>query len=270
MHPILFRIGSFPLGTYGLLLVLGFFAGMALAKKVGRRDELSGEALTDLSVTVLLAGVIGSHLLMIIVGLLTPAGQDGAMTFSEVFTLSTLRAGGAVHGGIIGGVLGFFWRIRTHKLSWPVTMDALTPGVALGQAIGRLGCLAAGCCYGTECNLPWAIRFTDPEAARFSGTPLGIHLHPVQLYNSLSNLTIMALLLLIGRKRKFKGQVAACYFLLEGLGRAILEVWRGDLDRGTGWLGLSWLSTGRLTGLLFMAFGIGIWIWCSRKKVAHA
>jgi phosphatidylglycerol---prolipoprotein diacylglyceryl transferase len=268
MHPILFRIGSFPLGTYGLLLVIGFFAGMALARRQGRRDHLDGDALTDLCVTVLLAGVIGSHLLMIIVGILTPAGKEGAMTFAEIFTIGTLRAGGAIHGGVIGGVIGFFWRIRSHKLAWPTTMDALTPGLALGQAIGRLGCLAAGCCYGTDCHLPWAVTFTNPDALQFSGTPMGIHLHPVQLYNSLSNLTIMALLLLIGRKRQFQGQVAASYFLLEGLGRTILEAWRGDVDRGV-WLGISWLSTGRLTGFLFMAFGVGIWLWCSRKKVVH-
>ena len=269
MHPILLRIGSFPLGTYGLLLVLGFFAGLALARRLGSRDGLDRDAISDLCVTVLLAGVIGSHLLMIIVGLLTPAGQDGAMAWSEIFTLATLRAGGAIHGGVIGGTLGFFWRIRKHKLAWRPTMDALTPGLALGQAIGRLGCLAAGCCYGKESCLPWAVTFTNPDAASFSGTPLGVHLHPVQIYNGLSNLAIMGVLLLVGRKRKFQGQVAAAYFLLEGLGRFILETWRGDLDRGV-WLGLSWLSTGRLTALAFMAFGVIIWCWSSKRKAVDA
>jgi len=270
MHPILFRIGNFPLGTYGLLLVLGFFAGTYLARRLGRRDGIAPDGISELAVTVLLAGMIGAHLLMIVVGLLTPAGQDGSMTFADIFTLSTLRAGGAIHGGVIGGTLAFFWRIRKLKISWRPLLDALTPGVALAQSIGRLGCLAAGCCFGRECNLPWAVTFSNPDAAQFGGTPLGQPLHPVQIYNSLSNLLIMGLLLLLGRKRKFQGQIGAVYFMLEGLGRFILEYWRGDLDRGVGWLGISWLSTGRLTGLVFILFGIGIWTWCSVRKPVEA
>jgi len=269
MHPILFRIGSFPLGTYGLLLVAGFFAGTYLARFLGRRDGISPDGISELAVTALLGGIVGSHLLMILVGLLTPAGQEGSMALADVFTLATLRAGGAVHGGVIGGTLAFFWRIRKLKLSWRPVLDALTPGVALGQAIGRLGCLFAGCCYGSTCTLPWAITFTNADAHGLSGTPLGEALHPVQIYNSLSNLAIMALLLLLGRKRKFQGQIGGAYFILEGLGRIVLEAWRGDLDRGT-WLGLSWLSTGRLTGLLFMLFGIGISIWCAKRKPVKA
>jgi phosphatidylglycerol:prolipoprotein diacylglycerol transferase len=269
MHPILFRIFDFPLGTYGLMLVLGFFSGTYLARFLAKRDQLEPEAISELAVTVLLGGIVGSHLLMILVGLLTPAGEAGSMTFSDIFTLSTLRAGGAVHGGVIGGTLAFFWRIRKAKLPWRPVIDVMSPGVALGQAIGRLGCLFAGCCYGSDCHLPWAITFSNPEAAHLSGTPLGAPLHPVQIYNGLSNLAIMGLLLLLGRKRKFTGQVGAAYFILEGLGRFILEAWRGDADRGT-WMGLAWLSTGRLTALIFMLFGIGIWVWCARKKAVKA
>lgn len=270
MHPILFRIGSFPLGTYGLMLVAGFFAGTYLARYLGRRDGISPDGISDLAVTALLGGIIGSHLLMILVGLLTPSGMDGSMTLADVFTLSTLRAGGAVHGGVIGGTLAFFWRIRKLKLSWRPVLDAMTPGVALAQGIGRLGCLFAGCCYGHACELPWAITFSNPEAAQLSGTPLGQPLHPVQIYNGLSNLLITGLLLLLGRRRKFQGQIGGAYFILEGLGRFILETWRGDLDRGTGWMGISWLSTGRATSLSFILFGIGIWIWCAKRKPVKA
>jgi phosphatidylglycerol---prolipoprotein diacylglyceryl transferase len=266
MHPILFHIGNFPLGTYGLMLVLGFFSGMYLARYLGRRDQIPGESISDLSVTVLMGGIIGAHLLMIIVGLLTPAGQDGAMTFADIFTLSTLRAGGAIHGGVIGGTLAYFWRIRKLKLSWRPTMDAMVPGLALGQAIGRIGCFFAGCCYGDMCGLPWAVTFRDPETRILSGTPLDVPLHPVQLYSTLFSLTIMGLLLLLGRKRKFQGQIVAAYFILEGISRSIQETWRGDLDRGV-WLGISWLSTGRLTALGFVLFGIGLWIWCMKTKM---
>ncbi|MFZ1614573.1 MAG: prolipoprotein diacylglyceryl transferase family protein, partial [Holophaga sp.] len=185
MHPILFRIGSFEVGTYGLLLALGFFAALALAMRQGKKDALAPEALSDLSVTVLIAGVVGSKLLMIVVDLINGG------TLAQVFDFATLRAGGAVHGGIILGMAAFFWRVRKWKLPMAATLDALVPAMALGQAIGRLGCFAAGCCYGTECHLPWAVTFTNPDAHVFSGTPLLQALHPVQLYTFLVELAIV-------------------------------------------------------------------------------
>ncbi len=266
MHPYLLQLGTFPIGTYGLMLAIGFFAGTALAKRQGRLDGLEGEFIPDLAITLLMAGILGAKLLMIVVGLFTPAGQDGAMTFRDIFTLGTLRAGGAIHGGIILGAIAFFWKAR-KAVGHTVAQigDALVPGVALGQAIGRLGCFAAGCCYGTVCNVPWSVTFTDPHAHELSGTPLGIPIHPVQLYTFGANLAVMGLLLLARKGRRFTGQVTALYFVLEGVARLTVETWRGDMDRGA-WLGFAWLSTGRLTAMAFVAFGIGLWIWWSRTQ----
>ncbi|HJV22497.1 MAG TPA: prolipoprotein diacylglyceryl transferase [Holophagaceae bacterium] len=271
MHPVLFRLGDFPLGTYGLLLALAFFAGTALARRQAKLDGIPGPAVTDLSVAMLIAAIVGSKLLMIVVGLLTPAGQEGAMAFRDIFTMGTLRAGGAIHGGIIAATLVFFWYLRPSKgLPLRKMGDALVPGVALGQAIGRLGCFSAGCCYGTESHLPWAVTFRNPLATEFSGTPLFTPLHPVQLYTSLSNLIVMTALLLFRRKRGFDGQVFALYFILEGFARMVVETWRGDLDRGT-WLGLPWLSTGRLTALGFVALGAVLMaVWRGRKTEVAA
>ena len=261
MHPVLFEIASFPLGTYGLLLALAFFAGAALAKRQALLDGLAPPAITDLAIAMLISAILGSKLLMILVDLINGA------PLREVFTLATLRAGGAIHGGIIAATAVFFWKLRKGQgLPLRVTGDALVPGVALGQAIGRLGCFSAGCCYGTESHAPWAVTFTNPIANLFSGTPLGIPLHPVQLYNTFANLTVMAILLWARPKRAFQGQIFALYFLVEGLGRVITEYWRGDVDRGTGWLGWAWLSTGRLTGLAFMLLGLGLWLFWKRPK----
>jgi len=257
MFPVLFRIGSFPIGTYGLLLTAGFFAALWLAQTLGRKEGISREHISDLAITVLLAGVVGSKLLMIIVDL------ANGMNFREVFDLGYLRAGGAVHGGIIGATAAFFWRVRRLKLPLARTLDCLTPAVALGQAIGRLGCFSAGCCYGTACSLPWAVTFTSGDAQNLSGTPLDVPLHPVQLYTFLANL------LVIRRRSRFAGQVSGCYFILEGIGRIITEHWRGDLDRGF-LLGIPWLSTGRLTSALFILFGVGLLAWFGRRRAAVA
>jgi len=261
MHPILFEIGSFPLGTYGLLLAIAFFAGTALAKRQAELDQLAPAAITDLAIALLISAILGAKLLMIVVDLINGVPP------SDIFSLATLRAGGAIHGGIIAATSVFFWKLRQGQgLPLRTTGDALVPGVALGQAIGRLGCFAAGCCYGTDCHAPWATTFTNPIAHTFSGTPLGIPIHPVQIYNSLANFTVMAILLLARPKRTFPGQMISLYFMAEGVGRIITETWRGDVDRGTGWLGWAWLSTGRLTGLAFMLLGLGFWLFWNQKK----
>ena len=259
MHPILFKIGSFPEGTYGLILTAGFFLALVLAQRLGRRDNIAPESMSDLAITLLLAGILGAKLLMIIVDLFS------GVPFARILDPGYLRAGGAIHGGVIAGTAAFFWRVKRLRMPLAATLDALAPAVALGQAIGRLGCFSAGCCYGTECHLPWSVTFTNPDAAWLSGTPLGIALHPVQLYSSLASASILGLLLLVGLRRRFTGQVMALYFILEGAARIIVEMWRGDLDRGF-LLGIPWLSTGRLTALAFMTFGLFLWIWLSRAR----
>ena len=257
MHPILFRLGNFPVGTYGLILTIGVFVALALAKRLGGRDGVDGDSLADLAVALLLGGILGAKLLMVVVDLASGAPLRSILDFGY------LRAGGAIHGGVIGGVAAFFWRVKKLKMPLAVTLDALTPALALGQAIGRLGCFSAGCCYGTECHLPWAVTFS-PEAVAISGTPM-VPLHPVQLYSSLANLVVLGLLLLARSRRKFVGQVAALYFMFEGVGRIVTEIWRGDLDRGFV-LGIPWLSTGRLTAIAFIGFGIFLWTWFSRTR----
>jgi phosphatidylglycerol:prolipoprotein diacylglycerol transferase len=232
---------------------------MGLAMRLGQRQGIPAEGISDLSITVLLAGVAGSKLLMVIVDLFNGA------SLASVFDLGYLRAGGAIHGGIIGATLVFFWRVRRLKLPLAKTLDCLTPALALGQAIGRLGCFSAGCCYGTACTLPWAVTFTDPNAQLFSGTPLAMPLHPVQLYTFFTNLLIMTVLLAIWKFRRFAGQVSGCYFILEGIGRMVTEHWRGDLDRGF-LLGIPWLSTGRATSAILILFGAILLVWCSRRR----
>lgn len=260
MHPILFRLGSFELGTYGLLVALAFFAGLYLARRQGALDGIPGDGLSDVAVTVLLAGILGSKALMVGVDLIRGA------SLSEVFSLATLRAAGAVHGGIILGTAAFFWRVRRLKLPLLPTLDAIAPALPLAVAIGRVGCFFAGCCYGSACHQPWAVTFHNLDALRLSGTPLGEPLHPVQLYTFGLELALAGFLVFWRGRRSFPGQVGALLFMLEGVGRIVVETWRGDLDRGV-WFGLSWLSTGRLTAGLLFGFGVLVWIWSRRRSV---
>ena len=228
MHPVLLEFGSFPLGTYGLLLAIAFFAGTALAKRQGALDGLSPSAITDLAIAMLISALLGSKLLMIAVDLI------GGAPLREVFSLGTLRAGGAIHGGIIAATAVFFWKLRKGQgLPLRLTGDALVPGVALGQAIGRVGCFLTGLpdhTYGVATSLPWGVTI-DP-AFRPAAYAAYSTFQPTFLYESLWNLGVFALLLAVIIPRLWNrvrpGTIFAAYLVLYGIGRMWVERLRID------------------------------------------
>ncbi len=123
--------------------------------------------------------------------------------------------------------------VRHARLPFWPTIDVLAPGLAIGQAIGRIGCLAAGCCYGLKCDLPWAVTFTDRWAHDHLQTPMLVPLHPTQVYESLMMSVVFLALIWIAPHKRFHGQIAAIYALAYGVGRFGLEYFRGDVARGT-------------------------------------
>jgi phosphatidylglycerol:prolipoprotein diacylglycerol transferase len=126
----------------------------------------------------------------------------------------------------------------------------LAPGVVIGQAIGRLGCFAAGCCFGKPASVPWAVTFTDVYAARQVGTPMDTALHPAQIYESLACFLIFFLLLWLAPRKSFHGQVVLTYAVLYSCFRFAVEFVRGDPDRGSMFGGL--LSTSQLIAILLV------------------
>ena len=130
------------------------------------------------------------------------------------------------------------------------TADALAPGVVLGQAIGRLGCFAAGCCWGKPTSLPWAVTFTDVYASRAVGTPMDTPLHPSQLYESGAAFLIFAFLLWLLPRKRFDGQVTLAYVALYSAVRFGLEFLRGDPERGS-WFGGT-LSTSQVIAIVLL------------------
>ena len=142
------------------------------------------------------------------------------------------------------------------------TCDVFAPGIALGHVTGRLGCFAAGCCYGKPTNVPWAIIFTNPLAAANVGTPLGIPLHPTQLYEAGAELLILIVLLATERRgRPFPGRTFWLYMLLYAVSRYIIEFFRGD-PRGV----IFGISTSQFISLLLAPLAIAMLIWLSRTR----
>lgn len=221
MHSIAFKIGSLAIHWYGILVALGFLAGLWTA---GARAKLAGiatEQIYDLGPWLIVGGIVGARILYVI-----SYWQEyfAAHPFPEIFMI---QHGGLVfYGGLIGATASAMFFLRWKKLPIWRMADILAPSVALGNAFGRIGCLMNGCCYGRECDLPWAITF--PTSTASTGAPVGIPLHPTQIYDSLLNLGLYFFLAWLFRRRRFDGQVFGVFLIGYAVLRSFVEYFRGD------------------------------------------
>jgi phosphatidylglycerol:prolipoprotein diacylglycerol transferase len=148
--------------------------------------------------------------------------------------------------------------MRKHHMPMLRTCDVFAPGVALGHVFGRWGCFFAGCCWGKETHAPWAVTFTNPVANQLVGTPLGISLHPTQLYEMIVELINFIILYWMVKHKKFEGQVIGAYMFLYGFARFFLEFLRGDPGRGELFGGLL-TGTQAIAIILVIAGGV-LWL----------
>lgn len=282
MFPILFRvplpgIGPVTIHTYGVLLVVAFLVAITVARRLARRENIEPDQVVDLGVYVILGGLVGAKALLLVVdwdfytrqfrNILEegggPVGEAlGFLGYAgEVIGtlgrmgLSLLQAGGVFYGGLIAGILVGIWYLRRHALPLWKVADVCAPAIAIGHAFGRVGCFAAGCCYGVPTDLPWGATFTNSYSGTLVGVPLNIPLHPTQLYSALGNLAIFAGLLWFYRRKKFDGQVFWMYALSYGAFRFVVEFWRGD-PRGALFGGA--LSTSQFVAILMVTVALGM------------
>jgi phosphatidylglycerol:prolipoprotein diacylglycerol transferase len=221
MHPRIISLGNFFLPSYGLLVALAFLIGLAITTKLARRGGLDAEAVTNLGIYGAISGIVGAKLLMFAADLPYYVSRPG-----EIFSLSTLQAGGIFYGGFVAAVVFAFFYMRKKRLPMLPTLDAFAPGLAIGHAIGRLGCFAAGCCWGKECHRAWAVTFTDAEARRLVGVPLNVPLHPTQLYEALAEAATFAFLYRVYTRPHPRGSVIGLYLMLYPAVRFTVEFFR--------------------------------------------
>jgi len=241
MYPEIFHV-SF-LHTYGVLVALAFLAGLWMASRLAKRARLNADDVTNLGIYCALAAIAGAKLMMFIVDYRYYADNPG-----EIFSWSTLQAGGVFYGGLIAALGVAFWYMRKTKLPPLQTADVFAPGIALGHGIGRLGCFSAGCCWGIECHRSWAVTFTDPA----SQAPLGKPLHPTQLYESAAEFLIFAFLYWRINRPHSPGTIIGLYLVLYSTARFIVEFFRaheqGNLFNGP-------LDTSQRISLVLIAVG---------------
>ncbi|NNE67705.1 MAG: prolipoprotein diacylglyceryl transferase [Pyrinomonadaceae bacterium] len=248
MYPELFRIGSFPINTYGVMLAAGLLFALVVAARLAKNDGLPKERIYDLGLWTIIGGLLGSKLLMFFV-------EDNV----NIFSLDFLRSGGVYFGGFLGGFITLAFLIRYYKFSFWKVGDAFAPGVALGQFFGRQGCFSAGCCWGKETHLPWGVHFSDLGHEN-TGVPVigpdgsDLFLHPTQLYESFTMLGVFILLFYLHGKKKFDGQILILYGFIYSLFRFSVEFVRDD-PRGDllGITSVTGLSTSQLISLIVAA-----------------
>lgn len=258
MFPQLFHIGHFAAPTYGFLVSLGVFLGLWISVRNSQRQGIDPDKAWNFGVLIVLCGIAGAKILYVI-----NEWSSFSANPREIFTFNTLQAGGVFSGGLIAALLAAAWYIRRHNMPALATCDAFSPGLALGHAIGRLGCFAAGCCFGKETNHFWGVTFTNPLAAEITGTPLGKSLHPTQLYEFVIELANFFLLMWMLKRKKFDGQVFAAYLMIYGVARYFVEFVRGDPGRGS-------VLGGVMTGTQLISIGLvvlGGIIWWVRPSL---
>ena len=222
MHPVLFEIGQVPVHTYGFLIAIGFLVALSVVKRLSLRSGLDAERVLDLSFWCFLVGFIGARILFIITRWQYFSAHPADM-------LRVWEGGLVFFGGPIAAVPFAIWFLRRHRMPvWKVS-DVLAPGLTAAHAFGRLGCLAAGCCYGRPTGGGWGIRLDSDlvdEALH------GHLLHPTQLYEATALAVLFFGLLWVHRHRRFDGQVVLTYFMAYPIIRSLVEIFRGDTIRG--------------------------------------
>jgi phosphatidylglycerol:prolipoprotein diacylglycerol transferase len=220
MLPDLISIGPFTIHTYGFFVALGFALGIWTAVKVGKAQGVPSPQVMDMAFVMIVCAIIGSRLFYVLIN----------FSYYKAHPLDILKLwqGGLVFsGGLVATTAAMLWYLRRHQLSFWSTGDLWAPSLALGQAIGRIGCFMAGCCYGRPTGSSWGVGFTHPKAL----APLNIPLYPTQAFEAFSGFVIFLILLFLHGKRKFEGQVFLWYLILHSTARLFVERFRGD-ERG--------------------------------------
>ncbi len=218
MFPRLISIGSFTLPSYGVLVALAFLTALAMASHFAKKRGLNSESVVNLGVYCALAGMLGAKLMMIA---LDPELRAHP---AEIFSWATVQSAGIFFGGFILALVFAFFYMRAQGLPVLATSDIFAPGLAIVHGIGRLGCFAAGCCWGKPTHLPWAVTFTNPNAT--TGVPLGIPLHPTQLYEAFAEGIVCLILVSRLRRPHRDGQIIGLYLILYGCVRFAVEFLR--------------------------------------------
>lgn len=207
MRPVLFEFGGFSIYSYGFMLAIAFLVGTLLARSEAGRKSVDPDIVFDLVLASAVGGIIGARLFFVI-------GHYQEFLKKPLLALAVWRPGLVFYGGLLGGVIAVLILVRIkHLFVWDIA-DILTPSLALGYAIARIGCFLNGCCYGSPCDLPWAVNFFD------------VPRHPTQIYSFIYSLVIFGILWSLRKKISKTGVLFWLYLGMYSIARFSIEFFR--------------------------------------------
>ena len=217
MFPNLFSVGPLTMHTYGLMAALGVAAAITVTILSAKKEGFTTDQVMDMGFIMILSAIIGARLLYVLIKL--PYYIKNPLEIFELW-----HGGLVFSGGVIAVIISMAFYLKRHNISFWKTGDLWAPGVAIGQAIGRIGCFMAGCCYGKPTHCILGVTFTNPDSL----APRGVPIHPTQLYSSAAGFIIFVILIILKSKKRFNGQVILWFFILHSTARLAIERFRGD------------------------------------------
>lgn len=251
-------IGGKALHTYGLLAATGFLIGLVWVRHESKRLGLPVQKIVDLFFYIVASAIIFSRVLYVVT--VIPNWWSDPLVFFKVW-----EGGLIFYGGLIGAVVTSLWYCRKHHLSFFTVADVFSPGIALGHVFGRLGCFAAGCCYGREAPADALFSVVFPKN-EFSLAPAGHPLYPTQLFEASVELAIFFFLFFFRKRKKFEGEVFLLYIILYPAARAFMEIYREDEVRGALIGGV--FSISQIISFLWLLVALVVWLGILRRRKA--
>lgn len=230
-----------PIRGYGVMVLLGVVAGVALAVRRGRHEGVSGETIYSLALWMFVAGVVAARLFYVVQEWHTQFAVPGRSTVEVAKHVASVTEGGlVVYGAFLGATAAFVAFARRHGLRVLALADLTAPSMMLGLALGRIGCFLNGCCYGGVCALPWGVAF-PPGSPPFmhqvaehqiaADSLASLPVHPTQLYSALDAALICLLLLAFAPFRRREGEVFALMISVYPVTRYLIEILRNDVPK---------------------------------------
>jgi phosphatidylglycerol:prolipoprotein diacylglycerol transferase len=260
MFPKIVDLGPITIHTYGLLLAAAFICGIWISSRIAAKNGVEPDCVWNMGLIIIFSALVGAKIILFFSDIRYYSDNP-----REIFSLSTLRSSGVYYGGLFLALASAIWYLKKKKLSFWTMADIAAPGIALGQTIGRLGCLSAGCCYGKPTNLPWGISFTSQYAYENVGVPIGIPLHPTQIYEAIGTLLLFLFLLWSHAQKPVRGRLILQYILGFALIRFLVEFFRGD-ERAFVLYGL--LSTSQLIAIVALLGSAAAYYMLARRPAA--
>jgi phosphatidylglycerol:prolipoprotein diacylglycerol transferase len=260
VHPVLFHLGGWSVRGYGLLLVLGFLVGLALALRRASKYGAEPRRVVHVFALVLVSAVIGARALYV--------GEHAATYAGDAWRVLRITGGGlSMSGGLVLAAIVLLGYARLSGIRFVPLGALLAAPLALGEAITRVGCFLNGCCFGVQCQRPWCMVF-PPESAAGLAWP-GVPLHPTQLYTAGASLVIFALLMVAERKNAPPGLVLGGFLVLHGGMRLVIESYRHHAPTAitVDIAGAAFASAG-LVSLASVALGCAI-LWHSAVRAGN-